>query len=126
MWSRLNLRAVGGGEDWQQVPDTGVDVRCGAFERGVADVVVVIDGGWVGDAPVGPPRVVGELRAGLASSKLALAVGPTGVVAMAAVMQMRRAFSEQSVSGYLGLIRIRVSLFCSAMIPSLRSPQAEP
>ena len=57
---------VGGGEDGQQVPDTGVGVCCGALERGEAELVVVIDGGWVGDAPVGPPGVVGELRACLA------------------------------------------------------------
>jgi hypothetical protein len=66
MWSPLNLRAVCGGEDGQQVPNTCVDVCCGALERRIADVVVVIGRGRVGDAPVGPPRMVGEFRAGLA------------------------------------------------------------
>jgi hypothetical protein len=32
---------AGRGESGQQVPDTRVDLRCGALERQVADVVVV-------------------------------------------------------------------------------------
>ena len=46
--------------------DTGVDVGSGALERRVADLVVVIGRGRIGNAPVGPPRMVGELRADLA------------------------------------------------------------
>jgi hypothetical protein len=56
---------VGGGEDGQQVPDARVDVGCGALERGVTGLLVVIGRGRVGDAPVGPPRM-GEFRTGLA------------------------------------------------------------
>ena len=57
-WTSL---VVGGGEDRQQVPDTGVDVCRGALERGVAGLIGVVGGGRVGDAPVDPPRVVREL-----------------------------------------------------------------
>ena len=57
---------VAGGEDRQQVPDTDVDVCRRALERGVAELLVVIHGGRVGNAPVGPLRVAGELRAYLA------------------------------------------------------------
>jgi hypothetical protein len=51
------------------VPNTRVDVCCGALERWIASgVVAVVGHGRVGDAPVGAPRVIDELRAGLASA----------------------------------------------------------
>ena len=54
------------GEDGQQVPDAGVDVRRRALEGGVALPVGRRWPCWVGDAPVDPPWLVGELGAGLA------------------------------------------------------------
>src|SRR5215207_2816069 len=48
------------------MPNTGVDVRSGAGEGGVAGLVAVVGGGRVGDAPVQPAGMVAELETDLA------------------------------------------------------------
>jgi hypothetical protein len=50
-------------EDGQEIVNAGVDVGRCALEGRVAGLIGVAGGGGVWDAPVQPPRVVGEFGA---------------------------------------------------------------